>query len=364
VHVFNKTLTAEEVRALYNNNLTDVFLINAEPDEIWRVCTVINNGINDGPETCRFNIPAGGSNPSIEGLSLAPLNRPGVTNIFNHEIMEATYNSSNPLGIPNKDIESWYVNQNPIMTLNMPFERSNSDNENSWTKDYSGSENHAYRVTANWQKTGGRDGFGAYQFDGETTNIEVVSEDFMTPEATWSGWIQRFNSPSLEYVFGYGTFSTSRFMVYVDDGDLIIYDDILNEGERVQIATDVLPEGEWHHLAIVFNADGSKIVYLDGNFVGIDTTGGTLAQITSIYTPKFYIGSQVSVNNPFNGMIDDVRIFNRALSSSQIDMLVQDQMDMIMPPETTVGDEWQVCVTPNDGYSDGTEVCSNTLTVI
>ena len=57
-------------------------------------------------------------------------------------------------------------------------------------------------------------------------------------------------------------------------------------------------------------------------------------------------------------------IFNRSLSAAQILALYNNQTDLISFNETSAGDVWQACLTPNDGTRDGTETCSNNLTVL
>ncbi|HLD72738.1 MAG TPA: LamG-like jellyroll fold domain-containing protein [Candidatus Nanoarchaeia archaeon] len=71
-------------------------------------------------------------------------------------------------------------------------------------------------------------------------------------------------------------------------------------------------------------------------------------------------------SNPeyFNGIIDEVRIHNRSLSSTQIQALFNNRTDLIVSQELSGGDVWKTCVTPNDKTVDGTENCSNNVTVI
>jgi parallel beta-helix repeat protein len=56
-------------------------------------------------------------------------------------------------------------------------------------------------------------------------------------------------------------------------------------------------------------------------------------------------------------------IFNRTLTQPQIQLAYNGRTDRIHADETTVGDVWRACITPNDGISDGLENCSNTLEI-
>ncbi len=83
-------------------------------------------------------------------------------------------------------------------------------------------------------------------------------------------------------------------------------------------------DGQWHHVAAVLAADSSPSVneiklYVDGlpqiatysSTQPIDTLAGQNVQIGSVYNGT----SQASF---FNGLLDDVRIYNLSLDANQI----------------------------------------------
>ncbi len=78
--------------------------------------------------------------------------------------------------------------------------------------------------------------------------------------------------------------------------------------------TNIPPIGEWQHVAVTF--DGSTTtMYIDGESVGTSTVFS--------FGPKtdahvVFGAVESSGSNPFNGVIDEVRIYNRALSADDI----------------------------------------------
>lgn len=70
------------------------------------------------------------------------------------------------------------------------------------------------------------------------------------------------------------------------------------------------PDG-WHHVAAVYGG-GSLLLYVDGNFVG--STQGNLQTEDCLLS----IGSSRDSSNYFDGKIDDVRIYNRLLTQTEI----------------------------------------------
>lgn len=78
-----------------------------------------------------------------------------------------------------------------------------------------------------------------------------------------------------------------------------------------------LPVKTWSHVAVVQNGSLTSI-YVNGKFLGSKTTSNFNSDSSS--TP-LNIGAKAGAVNPFNGTIDDVRIYNNALTSDQIRQL-------------------------------------------
>jgi hypothetical protein len=77
--------------------------------------------------------------------------------------------------------------------------------------------------------------------------------------------------------------------------------------------------GEWAHMCFTF--DGSiLILYKDGEEVASVNTSGQLQQNDL----SLSIGCRLDYDQNFNGIIDDVRIFNRALTPEEINLLMVD----------------------------------------
>ncbi|HOI04987.1 MAG TPA: LamG domain-containing protein, partial [Candidatus Woesebacteria bacterium] len=75
----------------------------------------------------------------------------------------------------------------------------------------------------------------------------------------------------------------------------------------------------WYHFVGTY--DGANIkIYKDGKLVGTTPATGNLA--VSDVTAK--IGTYQGTNYNFNGQIDDVRIYNYALTQEQIKLLYND----------------------------------------
>ena len=82
------------------------------------------------------------------------------------------------------------------------------------------------------------------------------------------------------------------------------------------------------------------------------------------------IGVLPYVQPIFNGMIDELRIYNRVLSSEQIyqDFLLMNSGDtsisVIVSDETLLGETWQCIVIPANSNGDSSPIYSNQITII
>ncbi|MFC7173368.1 LamG domain-containing protein [Haloplanus litoreus] len=76
--------------------------------------------------------------------------------------------------------------------------------------------------------------------------------------------------------------------------------------------------GEWHHAALVQNTTADEVqVYIDGSLVVTDSGTGAVNGATG----DFGIGVRGDGFGQFVGDIDDVRIYSRALSASEVQSL-------------------------------------------
>jgi hypothetical protein len=79
-------------------------------------------------------------------------------------------------------------------------------------------------------------------------------------------------------------------------------------------------DNQWHHIVAVY--DGAQMrLYVDGKLDASQTASGSL----NVSSANVYIGG--SPSQSFNGLIDDVRIYDRALSDHEIDVLYTGRAD-------------------------------------
>ena len=136
---------------------------------------------------------------------------------------------------------------------------------------------------------------------------------------TLSAWVKPTPSGDYEGVIMHGGPNTDTFSLYLNytSGTIAFKTEGTAVGKWTEIANSTIWDGSWHLLTATY--DGSqKIIYLDA--VPIITVSAT-GMIDSGSGYNLLIGSgrdEVPASLLYSGLIDEVRIYNYALSSSQV----------------------------------------------
>ncbi len=79
-------------------------------------------------------------------------------------------------------------------------------------------------------------------------------------------------------------------------------------------------DGLWHHIVAVRTSSTDGEIYVDGSLAG--SGSGPARSLNNV--PVWIGGPGFTGPFQFNGLIDDVRIYNKALSAAEVQQLYQD----------------------------------------
>ena len=360
VMVWNRSLSAEQIFALWRNQTYIIVAQETQRGENWTVEATPNNGTGDGIAVTSNNVTILNAKPVISPLIL------NSTNISRNDTdvnLTVYANTSDIDSDSVKVIYNWLRNNTPIAVLNMPFERiNNTVTNNAW--DYSGyGNNGSDQGGLVWNATGGFDGKGAYQFDGVNDEIFTVSQTktALSNNFTLSAWIKPNSvvSSNLQTIMAHG--ANWNFRIESNAGanpnEIMFTTDGVKDYD-----SDYIPRnGSWYHVAVVLNSSNDAVFYVNGT--AVKTSPGAGVAGATVAAGQFCIGSRCT-QRFFNGTIDEVVVFNRSLSAEQIFALYQNQTNVIVSNETAFGENWSVQTTPNDGIEDGAMVLSSNITIL
>ena len=206
------------------------------------------------------------------------------------------------------------------------------------TKNYGSYGSSNYTVAGGSWTTDGKYG-NAYTFDGSgyITTDSLKSDEFIN-NFTMMAWVKAadtiFLPTSVSNSGNVGTSKTFRFVFGAEAGhETTPYKSDNNAGAGVSVGTNgvfvtahsksFFPAlaysnknlgTDWHHIAVVFN-EKIPTIYIDG--VKNQTSAITTAPSQIIFPSKEIGGGNKTYGN-FKGSLDEVKIFGRALSATEI----------------------------------------------
>ncbi len=175
-------------------------------------------------------------------------------------------------------------------------------------------------ATAWTNDTPGAASSGAFYFDGVDDIVNCGSSFSSVSNAmTAELWIKRraitgsFDSflskyQNNDYRWYLRMIDSGKMIAYGRTGGTSIFGGDLN-------STEYIYSNVWHHIVLTTSADSNCCWYVDGLLAGSQTMG-TASLVNS---GNLLIGSYINaVNAPIGALIDDVRIYNRALTAEEV----------------------------------------------
>ncbi len=187
-------------------------------------------------------------------------------------------------------------------------------------KDYSGYGNDGTIYGATSVK--GRYGY-AMSFNGQSQYVDVPhSPELHNDSFTLAGWVYIRNNPTSHSVWLFGK-EGSYFLEYYSNKVIALWATDATGTTRLLGNYGMDLQGKWTFIAVTFdNTTGIARIYINGQLVSSNTVGSV-----GIYNAgnPFKIGYPRDINTEFwacpDGIIDEVRIYARALTDEEIQAL-------------------------------------------
>ena len=149
-------------------------------------------------------------------------------------------------------------------------------------------------------------------FDGVDGYLDLGSDkpSDLTGDVTFSAWINATG-------WGEGNYgriiSNGRFIVHTySNGSITVFSAGITAATS---AIGALSLSTWHHVLATRTSAGITNIYIDGSLSGsADQSSGTPVAGTT----NTLIGNRAAGDRTFNGYIDDIKIYNRALSATEV----------------------------------------------
>jgi len=159
---------------------------------------------------------------------------------------------------------------------------------------------------------------GALDFDGVNDYVQISGYKGITgPQSrTVSAWIKTSTTGSI-ISWGSASGNGQKWLIRLDSTTGALRTAV--QGGSIVGVTDI-SDNQWHHIAATLNDDGSPDVseiklYVDGIEEGYSSVSDQI--INTAASNDVVIGA-IDSTGYFNGLIDDVRIYSRAISPAEI----------------------------------------------
>ena len=249
-----------------------------------------------------------------------------ITLISGPNLITVTATDSNT----NTSTDTLTVTYTPITDTTLKASYSFDQSSGSTLTDSSGNNYNGTITGATW--TSGKVGSGALSFNGTSDYVAIPRMNY--DEITISAWFYKNadDLTSADAIFGGWRWNSSvslqegldlRFPINSPDTISIVM--VTTDGTAKFSKSSYYNFGSgkannaWHHVAVTYNkADGNQRLYVDGVLRDTDlhAAGNTIVPLAA-YTDMRIGHSRVN-NGYFNGTIDDLKVYSRAISEEEI----------------------------------------------
>jgi hypothetical protein len=270
---------------------------------------ILSMKIGDDHETVSFELQNGDKLTGV--LNLEPMQ---LETIFGHVSVDVQHVRS----IRVRDFKRLSASLRQGLVLWYSFDRD----EGNVVTDKSGKNNHGKVHRAKWTEKGKAG--GACKFDGSGRSIELADDDSLdigTGSFTVLAWIHTGAAPGDSWmVVDKGTTEAGTYYLYSDGSSVrMTVKSATKRYDAVMPDTD-FPYNQWVCVAGVYDESSVKL-FVDSTEIASASAPADLGSNTRPVT----IGKYQRAGYQFSGIIDEVMIFNRALSKQEIKHLYNSQ---------------------------------------
>lgn len=153
------------------------------------------------------------------------------------------------------------------------------------------------------------DGTGSYATASDSSNLNITGS--LTVEA----WVKpSTTAPAYQTILQKATATDENYGLFLKGSE--VYFEWINSGAKnVQTTSANLQPNTWYHIAAVFNYPSSYVkIYING----VQNASSSPSADLTTNNGNLLIGNDYANSYPFNGTIDEVAVYSRAKSASEI----------------------------------------------
>jgi hypothetical protein len=153
----------------------------------------------------------------------------------------------------------------------------------------------------------------SYSFSANTDNIAIPGSSVLnTPVFTYAAWVKPTNFTAARTIIGSSSNNGPQFRIDASNGRLELG---VQNVVAIAITSTGVTANAWSHVAVSYDAAGNFAFYINGVQQSVL---GAPPNLQTFTFSNFLIGKKASTVDTFLGSMNDVRIYNRVLSSAEM----------------------------------------------
>lgn len=160
---------------------------------------------------------------------------------------------------------------------------------------------------------------GYFTFNGSNTYFQGRDNTALNSvtNLTMQAWVNSDSNSQSGFIFEKGTVNT-QYSMFLSGGSFIFRTYIGGLADQNIIASSVCPSGTWSLITCTYDGSNKK-TYRNGTLIATQAQTGSISSNTGGAWIGAYGGATPSaVNYPWDGKIASVKVYNRALSATEI----------------------------------------------
>lgn len=283
--------------------------------------------------------------------------RSGIVSLSNSPLLEnpkksdaVSFNQSGVL--ENSDSPSQPIKQralSPSLSVGLVAHYALDETSGTTAIDSSSNSNNGTLIGGS-TRVDGYIGIGAIDFAADFDRVEVADNtalDFGSGDFSTSFWFNSGFPPAANARLIGQADGANGWVIFSDNaGDLNFL--VLGSTTSTTVSVNGLLDNTWHHLTAQRSGNSFE-VYIDGSLVS--STTANVGTVTS--TEPLMLGTSTAISSEYDGLLDEVRIYNRALSTAEIGELAAPPLVVDTTSDVADGDTSSIKALRTDKGADG-----------
>ena len=165
--------------------------------------------------------------------------------------------------------------------------------------------------------------------DGVDDYVRVDATNDLPTAFTVMTWIRPNGNNALNgerTILSKKSAATNGYQIVLQTNNLVRFEFYSGSNRREAITTTAFPDAKWHNIAFTYT--GSTLsIYIDGVFEkSVSSMTGPITTSTGIFSIGGQYLSKTSINNLFKGDIDELRMWDRVLTPTEIQFIMNQEI--------------------------------------